>query len=1337
MAKITIIDGNSLLFRAYFATAYPGVEIMRNKEGIPTNAIFAFSNMINKILADLKEDERIMVAFDAGKQTFRKEQLESYKANRKPTPEDLVTQFPIARDFLRALNIFQFEEEGFEGDDIAGTVARLAEKEGHKVTIYTSDRDFLQLVDDKVTVNIIRKGLSDVVPMTPEMVMQTYGFRPLQIIDYKGLRGDASDNLPGIKGIGEKTAVKLIQEYDNFDNIIAHASEIKGKVGEALIADQEMGRLSRDLAIIKTDVPLPFNIDDTIYKGYEFATISDFCQKYGLKQFMSKLVQKWKIADLKEAKIDVKTVESLVAFKDEKEIGLALDYEDDNYSMGLIYGVAFSNKKETLYISLENLLKDKVSLDLLRDKNVKKYCFDYKAIKVALAKNNIEINGLYFDLLIASYLIDSSLKNDVEVVMNLYGIDILSNSEALSLFSAEDPEKTGKIAYFSMVLYNKITEDLEKISALKLYNELEIPLVDTLADMEIEGFPIDIKILDEFGDEYKKKIHDLSEEIYALAGETFNLASPKQIGEILYNKLGLAGNKKMSTSVDSLKDIEDQHPIIPKILEYRKYFKLLTTYVEGLKNHIHKDGKIHAKFNQALTTTGRLSSSEPNLQNISVRDEEGKQIRKAFYYEDENYEILSLDYSQIELRVLASLSNCAGLKEIFLSNEDIHAATAKKLFNLQGEPTSLQRRRAKTVNFGIVYGISDWGLAEQLEISPKEAKEIINSFYTSFPEVANFFQRIINDAMKDGYVSTLLGRRRYLRELHDANYQVREAAKRAAMNAPVQGTAADLIKLAMNKVHQALLDNGLETRMILQIHDELIFRVPKNEKDKAYNLIKEIMETALNIDVPLLVDGGFGRDWYSAKQEIKMPELPEVETVKRVLTPIVKDRKIVKIDILRQTIVNNQPDAFVSYFENETFLDISRIGKFLIFHLTNDKVLISHLRMEGKYIELLENEENTKYARVLFHLDNNHKLCYDDSRSFGRMIMSEEQSFLKEKEIAKLGPEPFVVKSVDEIVSKTKKVSLPIKTALLSQEIITGLGNIYVDEVLFASKIHPLTPTKLIKKKEWETIIKESQRILNEAIIAGGSTIKSYHPGKDIDGNFQTSLKAYGKNGQKCVVCHTNMRFIKVNGRGTTFCPHCQIKRGAPLKVAIVGKIASGKSCVLEVFEQAGYLCLSSDQIVHELYERKDIQEKIIKKFKLQPSDDFASTLREHLKVKSKDLESLEKFIHPLVKKEIENAFKKSNSKLLVCEVPLLFKAHMENMFDVIIGVDVKESVQLKRLNLRDKEKSAFLKRINDVNNYFDEHRNELDFIIDNNDDPSSLANKTNSIINKVLSRLD
>ena len=865
MPKITIIDGNSLLFRAYFATAYPGVEIMRTQDGTPTNAIFAFSSMINKILSTLKNDEGIMVAFDAGKDTFRKEQLESYKANRKPTPQELVTQFPIARDFLRALGIFQFEQHGFEGDDIAGTVAKMAEKEGYQVSIYTSDRDFLQLVDDNITVKIIRKGLSDIVDMTPDTVKETYGFAPLQIIDYKGLRGDASDNLPGIRGIGEKTAVKLIQEYGSFDEIIAHASEIKGKIGEAIIADQDTGRLSRDLAIIKTDVPLPFKVDDTIYQGYDFSTISAFCQKYELKQFMSKIVQKWKKIALEQTEISVKVVSSLKEIGAPQEIGLALDYADDNYSLGSLYGLAVATSEDVYYIAFDDFKKDETTLALLKNPNIKKYCYDYKAIKVALAKNNIAIFGLYFDLLVASYLVDSSLKNDVEVVMNIYGIDLSNGAETLSLFSNEDSQKTGKIAFFSWKLCDRVMGELEKTSSIKLYQELETPLIDTLADMEIEGFPIDTKILDSFGDEYKKKADALAEEIYALAGTSFNLASPKQIGEILYDKLGLSANKKLSTSVDSLKEIANEHPIVNKILEYRKYFKLITTYVEGLKNNIHPDGKIHAKFNQALTTTGRLSSSEPNLQNISVRDEEGKLIRKAFYYPDENYEILSLDYSQIELRVLAALSNCPALKEIFLSHEDIHAATAKKIFNLQGEPTSLQRRKAKTVNFGVVYGISDWGLAEQLEISPKEAKSIITSFYESFPEVATFFQKIVNDAVKDGYVSTLLGRRRYLRELHDSNYQVRESAKRAAMNAPVQGTAADLIKYAMNKVHQALLDNHLETRMICQIHDELIFRVPKKEKETAYKLIKDIMETALDLDIPLEVDGGFGRTWYDAK----------------------------------------------------------------------------------------------------------------------------------------------------------------------------------------------------------------------------------------------------------------------------------------------------------------------------------------------------------------------------------------------------------------------------------------------------------------------------------------
>lgn len=864
MDKITIIDGNSLLFRAYYATAYPGVEIMHNKDGVPTNAVFAFSNMMNKIVSSLKEGERIFVAFDAGKHNFRHDALETYKANRKPAPEELVAQFPIAREFLRAFGIFQFEEIGFEGDDIAGTVAKLAEKNGMEVTIYTSDRDFLQLVTDKISVNIIKKGLSDVVKMTPQVVYDTYGFEPKQIIDYKGLRGDSSDNLPGIPGVGEKTAVKLIQDYGSFDNIIEHVDEIKGKLGENIKNNVQIGTISRDLAIIQTNIDLPFDLNATIYKGYEFNKISDFCQKYELKQFMNKVTPKWKISDLTEIVIEVKNVDSFEAVEFSNEIGIAIDLEGD-YSRDEVLGISITNNDENYYINISHAINDKKLLNVLKDSNIKKRCFDYKAIKVALARYNIEINGLSFDLLLASYLIDSSIKSEASQVLQMYGIDLTSDEQELNLFSANNPKKTSKISYFSFNLQDECVEELQKLEAYKLLNEVEIPLSETLANMEIEGFPLDKNKLDEFGDVFKKKEVELRKEIYALAGEEFNIASPKQLGDILYNKLGLNSNKKMSTSVDNLKELIDEHPIIEKILEYRKYYKLITTYIDGLKPHIFSDGKIHAHFNQALTTTGRLSSSNPNLQNISVRDEEGKQIRQAFYYPEEDIEILSLDYSQIELRILAYLSNCETLKNIFKSGEDIHAATAKSVFKLEGEPTSAQRRKAKAVNFGIIYGISDWGLAEQIDISPKEAHQIIESFYESFPEIKDFFINIVEEAKKNGYVSTLLGRRRYLREINDSNYQTREFAKRAAMNAPIQGTAADLIKVAMIKVEKALKDHNYRSKMVLQIHDELIFKVYKDEKEQIYNLVKEIMENALTMDIPLEVDGGFGKDWYSAK----------------------------------------------------------------------------------------------------------------------------------------------------------------------------------------------------------------------------------------------------------------------------------------------------------------------------------------------------------------------------------------------------------------------------------------------------------------------------------------
>ncbi|MCQ2814807.1 MAG: DNA polymerase I [Bacilli bacterium] len=866
MGKLIVIDGNSLLFRAYFATAYPGVEIMRNQEGIPTNAIFAFSNMINKIILSLKDGESIFVAFDAGKNNFRKETLESYKANRKPAPEELVQQFPIVREFLRALNIYQFEQEGYEGDDIAGTIATLAAKQGYQVDIYTSDRDFIQLVDERVTVQIIKKGLSDVVPMTPDMVKETFGFSPKQIIDYKGLRGDSSDNLPGIPGVGDKTAIKLINEYGNFDNIINNASSISGKVGEMIRENKEIGKLSRDLAIIKTDVDLPFGVDDLAYKGYDFQILSEFCQKYGLKQFISKVTPKWKAQNQNSIKIEVKKLDTFKNVKLSQNIGIAVDFDSDDYQNSQILGIAISSEQENYYINIDNAIKDSYLKEILANKEYKKYCYDYKAIKVGLNNINIEVNGLEFDLLIASYLIDSSVKNNPNLVMNLYGIDIEDDDDNISLLTQESVEKTAKMAYFSKFLQNKVINELKNLSSYELYEKLEIPLVETLTKMEIEGFPLDGNMLDSFGNQYKQKLKSLEQEIFEMANEKFNIASPKQLGDVLYNHLGLpAPNKKLSTDVDALKELAKSYPIVSKVLEYRKYYKLVTTYIDGLKPHIFKDGKIHATFNQALTQTGRLSSSNPNLQNISVRDEEGKNIRKAFYYKDNAYEILSLDYSQIELRVLAHMANCESLKNVFLSGEDIHTATAKKIFNLSSEPTGLQRRKAKAVNFGIIYGISDWGLADQLEISNKEAKEIIQSFYISFPEVSTFFQKIVNDAINDGYVSTLYGRRRYLRELHDSNYQVREFAKRAAMNAPIQGTAADLIKIAMNNVQKMLDEKHYKTKMVLQIHDELIFKVPLEEKEMVFKDIKNTMEHAVELSVPLVVDGGFGKDWYNAK----------------------------------------------------------------------------------------------------------------------------------------------------------------------------------------------------------------------------------------------------------------------------------------------------------------------------------------------------------------------------------------------------------------------------------------------------------------------------------------
>ncbi|HKL84676.1 MAG TPA: DNA polymerase I [Bacilli bacterium] len=859
MKKLIIIDGNSLLFRAYYATIdYRNPEnIMKTTSGIYTNAIFAFSNMISKILGSLKDDEHIFVAFDTGEKTFRHLDDETYKANRKPAPEPLIVQFPIAREFLNALNIFTFELNGYEADDLAGTLAKVAEAEGYQVEIYTSDRDYLQLISPQTTIKLIKKGMSDIVDFTPEVMQAEYGFSPDYMIDYKALVGDTSDNIKGIPGVGDKTATKLILEYGHLDDIFAHKEEIKGKLGQSITDNEAIGRHAREQATIMTTVPLPFKVKDTKYYGYDYNEATKFASKYELKTFLSRLKPSQNNGKAQK-EIEVETVTSSQSIAFGEFLAFSFTLSHDNYYNSDIIGLAFSNGKKTYYIEKEDLLKDTQLLNLLKDQSIKKYTYDYKKQKVALAKFNLGLEGLYFDLLLTAYLLDSNLKDEPSFVFNFFNIPLVVEK------STDPMLVSAYLAYYSYDLAKAVINRLKAIDALKIYLDIELPLNNVLAKMEIEGFPLSRDSLENIALDFKSNVDRLSEEIYTLAGHAFNINSPQQVAIVLYDELNLKENRKRSTSVQHLDSLIGRHPIVEKILEYRKYAKLMSTYVDGLLANLYPDGKLHCQFNQALTTTGRLSSSNPNMQNISIRDEDGREIRKAFFYPDDQYEILSLDYAQIELRILASVAQCKPLIKVFNEGYDIHQATADAIFGPLAQD-SQARRKAKAVNFGIVYGISDWGLSEQLDISPKEAKEIIDIFYRNYPEIATYRESIIDSVAKNSYVTTLSGRRRYLGEINHEKYQVREFAKRAATNAPIQGTAADLIKLAMIKVDEYLTSNQLKSRLVLQIHDELVFKVHKDEKDMVIGHVKSLMENALPLDVKMQVEYQAGRTWFDAK----------------------------------------------------------------------------------------------------------------------------------------------------------------------------------------------------------------------------------------------------------------------------------------------------------------------------------------------------------------------------------------------------------------------------------------------------------------------------------------
>ena len=864
MSKIIVIDGNSLLFRAFYATYYDPSNIMRTKSGQATNAIFAFSNMITSLLTNLKKGDGIFVGFDAGKHTFRHQEYKDYKANRPELPKDLITQFPIARELLDKLNIVHYECDNLEADDICGIIANKAQKEGYKVYIYTSDKDYLQLIDANITIELIKKGLKDIKEMTPQTFKEEWGFEPIQITDYKGLRGDDSDNLKGIPGVGDKTAKQLISQFGDLESIIQNA-DTKTKVGRNIIEFQDNGRMCKHLAIIAKDQEIPIGVNETIYNGYKFNSVSEFANKYEFKSLVSKLPKLFKQEEKHNDKVDFCEIFDSNGIDFDDKIGIDVDIENVNYHDAVFNGLAFTTSSKTYYISKANLLKDEKLLSILKNPDIKKFAFDFKKVRYVLAKNNIEVNGLFFDLILASYLIDSSIKNDIESILNYYSIDISYATTKNLLFDDSTKQISIATSFYSIGLFEEIKEKLLARNQYELLVNIEQPLTIVLCDMELEGFPLDKETLLSFKTIYQEKLDILTKEIHLLAGEEFNINSPKQVSHILFEKLNLKSNRKGSTSVEFLEMIKNEHPIISKILEYRKYAKIISTYVDGLIPFIHDDGKVHSTFNQALTTTGRLSSSEPNLQNISTRDEEGKQIRKAFFYKDPTLSILSLDYSQIELRILAHLSDAKSMIEFFNNDEDVHASTAIKIFNLDREPTSAERRRAKTVNFGIVYGISDYGLSEQLDCSISEAKEIINNFYQAFPEIKKFLNHLIDDATEKGYAETMFHRRRYLPELQSSQYQVREFAKRAAMNAPIQGSAADLMKVSMIQVYNAIKEKGFKSKIVSQIHDELIFKVYEDEKEEFYKTVKEIMENSVKLKVKLKVDGGYARDWFSAK----------------------------------------------------------------------------------------------------------------------------------------------------------------------------------------------------------------------------------------------------------------------------------------------------------------------------------------------------------------------------------------------------------------------------------------------------------------------------------------
>ena len=860
MKKVVLVDGNNLIFRSYYATAYSG-NFMKNSKGFPTNALYGLINMINKIVKE-EEPEYMLVAFDKGK-TFRHEQYADYKAGRIAMPEELKMQFPIAKIIIEEMGIKVFEIDNYEADDIIGTLSKMIDDNGdsYEGLIVSSDKDLLQLISDKVTVKLLKS--KDYIMMTKEKFFEEYGLEPIKMIDIKSLQGDPSDNIPGVKGIGEKTALKLLHDYGSLEGVYENIDMIKGATRTKLFVDRESAFQSKDLATIYKEVDLGFTLEDTKITDGDFEALK---KSYEELEFYS-LLKNMKVKHEKK-KIDIIDVNSIDDISNIKyPISIYMELDKENYHTANTLGMGIYDGNNAYYVK-PNLINEVIN----KINGNEIYTYDLKKHYVTFKKNNINLEGVSFDSMIAAYLLNYNIKDDIAYLANDFGYsisfyEIISKAKEIDLNVVRN-----LVVEKAMFIYDskkELEEELEKEDCTYLFNDIEMPLALVLGNMEYSGIRVDKKVLDDMEEELSTKIDEISKDIYELVGEEFNIASPKQLGEILFVKLKIGTGKKTksgySTDKTILEKYKDRHPVVPMILEHRMLSKLLSTYVVGLKDSILEDGKIHTIYTQTLTRTGRLSSIEPNLQNIPVRTPYGKLIRKAFVAED-NSILLSSDYSQIELRVFAHFSKIPNWLEAFRNDMDIHTRTAMDIFDVEKDDvTPLMRRQAKAVNFGMLYGISSFGLAEDLGIGVREAKEFMNKYFETYSGTKVYMDKVVKDAYEKGYVTTIMNRKRKIDELNNTNYMIRSQGERIALNTPIQGSSADILKKAMIDIYKEFKDKNIKSTMLLQVHDELIFNVLNEEEKEVREIVSRCMDNAYKLEVPLKVDIETGINWCDTK----------------------------------------------------------------------------------------------------------------------------------------------------------------------------------------------------------------------------------------------------------------------------------------------------------------------------------------------------------------------------------------------------------------------------------------------------------------------------------------